>query len=290
VWTTPAIDPAQHLVIFSTSNPAPDLLGDARKGDNLYTDCIVALDARSGKLRWYYQEVKHDMWDYDAASNVVLFDVRSNGRTIPAAGQAGKVGWYFIVDRRNGKLLRKSEPFVLQNKNMWQKIAVLPGANGGSEWSPPAYSPRTGHVYVLGINQLMDFKPHPEQPRTGWLHIGSIFASEQKPKKIQTGTFSAIDVASGKIAWQYQAPKPMIGGALATAGGLVFTGEGDGTFEAFDATSGKKLWTYALDGGVNAPPVSYEVNGTQYVAVAAGGNFQLDYKRGDEVAIFALKR
>ncbi|HWT06611.1 MAG TPA: PQQ-binding-like beta-propeller repeat protein [Xanthomonadales bacterium] len=290
VWTTPAIDAAQHLVIFGTGNPNPDLEGSTRKGDNLYTDSIVALDVRTGKLRWYYQEVKHDLWDYDATSNVVLFDVHQNGQTIPAAGEAGKVGWFFIVDRRNGKLLRKSQPFVAQNKNMFGKRSVLPGANGGSEWSPPAYSPLARRVYVLGIDQLMDFKTHPDADHPGYMRTGSVFTNTQKPKKIQTGTFSAIDVDTGKIAWQYKAPKPMIGGALATAGGLVFVGEGDGTFEAFDAENGRKLWTYAFVGGANAPAVSYEVAGTQYVAVAAGGNFQLDFNRADEIGIFKLKR
>ena len=288
-WTTPALDTKLGLLIFSTGNPNPDLYGNNRKGDNLYTDSIVALDVHTGKLRWYYQEVKHDLWDYDATSNVVLFDVRANGRTIPAAGQAGKVGWFFIVDRRTGKLLRKSQPFVLQNKNMFATKRVLPGANGGSEWSPPAYSPQTHNVYVLGINQLMDFKISPAADHPGFAHTGSVFTNVTKPK-IQTGTFTAIDVDSGRISWQYKAPKPMIGGALATGGGLVFVGEGNGQFNAFDASSGKKLWHYTFVGGANAPPVSYEVNGTQYVAVAAGGNYQLNYERDDTVGIFALKR
>jgi len=289
VWTTPALDPQRGLVIFGTGNPNPDLDGSTRAGDNRYTDSIVALDVRTGALRWYYQEVKHDLWDYDATSNVVLFDVRNNGATVPAAAQAGKVGWLFIVDRRNGKLIRKSQPFVTQNAHMFDKRSVLPGANGGSEWSPPAYSPQTRNVYVLGINQLMDFKPQRPQDHPGFIHTGSVFTNVEKPK-IQTGTFTAIAVDTGKIAWQYHAPKPMIGGALATAGGLVFTGEGDGTFEAFDARTGAKVWTYSLEGGVNAPAVSYEIAGTQYVAVAAGGNYQLDYKRADEIAIFKLKR
>ena len=288
VWTTPAIDAAQHLVIFGTGNPNPDLDGSTRKGDNLYTDSIVALDVRSGTLRWYYQEVKHDQWDYDATSNVVLFDVREGGRTIPAAGQAGKVGWFFIVDRRNGRLLRKSQPFVTQNKNLFGKTSVLPGANGGSEWSPPAYSPLTRRVYVLGMDQLMDFKNHTDTDHPGFLHTGSVFTNVQRPKKIQSGSFTAIDVDTGKIAWQYKAPKPMIGGALATAGGLVFVGEGDGTFDAFDAANGAKLWSHAFVGGANAPAVSYDVGGTQYVAVAAGGNFQLNYNRADEIGIFKL--
>ncbi len=289
VWTTPAIDTARHLVIFGTGNPNPDLNGAKRAGDNLYTDSIVALDTRTGRMRWYYQEVKHDQWDYDATSNVVLFDVHQNGKTIPAAGQAGKVGWYFIVDRRTGALLRKSQPFVTQNANMFKKTSVLPGANGGSEWSPPAYSPQTHRVYVLGMDQLMDFMPHAGDLHPGFMNTGSVFTNKQKPK-IQTGSFSAIDVETGKIAWQYKAAAPMIGGALATGGGLVFVGEGSGAFDAFDARTGRKLWTHRFVGGANAPAITYEVNGTQYVAVAAGGNFQLDYARSDVLAIFKLKR
>jgi glucose dehydrogenase len=288
VWTTPALDQQQGLVIFGVGNPNPDVNGSTRAGDNLYTDSIVALDVRTGKLRWYYQEVKHDLWDYDATSNVVLFDVHAGGKTIPAAGQPGKVGWYFIVDRRNGKLIRKSQPFVLQSKDMFGKKHVLPGANGGSEWSPSAYSPRTRMAYVLGMDQMMDFTTATPGRNPGFIRVGSGFTSTKKPL-IQAGRFSAIDVESGKIAWQYKAPKPLIGGAMVTAGDLVFTGEGDGTFEAFDARNGKRLWRYGLDAGVNAPPVSYEVGGKQYVAVAAGGNYQLNYGRGDQIVIFALK-
>jgi PQQ-dependent dehydrogenase (methanol/ethanol family) len=142
-WTTPAFDPEQGLVIFSTGNPNPDLYGGSRKGDNLWSDSIVALDVNTGRLRWYYQEVKHDVWDYDAVSPVVLFDVHENGQTIPAAGEAGKVGWFFIVDRRNGHLIRKSDPYVLFSKNAFTTptkagVDMLPGANGGAEWSPAA--------------------------------------------------------------------------------------------------------------------------------------------------------
>src|SRR5882757_1946874 len=162
VWTTPAIDPQLGLVIFSTGNPNPDLDGTSRQGDNLYSDSIVALDVHTGQLKWYYQEVKHDVWDYDAVSNVVLFDVHQNGETIPAAAEAGKVGWVFILDRRTGKLIRKSDPYVMMSKNMFSTptqagVDMLPGANGGAEWSPPAYSPQTHYLYILAMNQLMRF-------------------------------------------------------------------------------------------------------------------------------------
>jgi alcohol dehydrogenase (cytochrome c) len=294
VWTTPAIDVQRKLIIFATGNPNPDLFGESRKGDNLYSDSIVALDADTGKLAWYHQEIKHDVWDYDAASNVVLFDVKQNGETIPAAGNAGKDGWFHIVDRRNGKLIRKSDPFVMQSKNMFstptkQGVEMLPGANGGAEWSPPAYSPHTGYVYVMGMNQLMNFTTQDPAYTEGSIRLGSAFTNVKKGS-IQNGVFSAIDVNTGKIAWQYDAPQPLIGGALATGGDLVFMGEGNGYFDAFDAKGGKRLWRFNLGAGVNAPPVTYTVKGEQYIAVAAGGNFQLGFPYGDAVAIFKVKK
>jgi PQQ-dependent dehydrogenase (methanol/ethanol family) len=292
VWTTPAIDPQLGLVIFSTGNPNPDLSGINRKGDNLYSDSIVALDVNTGKLKWYYQEVKHDVWDYDAVSPVVLFDVTVDGKTVPAAGEAGKVGWFFIVDRRTGRLIRKSDPYVLMSKNMFTTptktgVVMLPGANGGAEWSPAAWSPKTHLAYVLAMDQLMNFTTQPAKSEPGQLRLGSAFINVKKGA-IQDGRFVAIDTESGKIAWTVKTDQPLIGGALVTAGNVAFMGEGNGDFDAFDATSGKKLWNYHLGAGVNAPPVTYQIDGVQYVAVAAGGNFQLDFPLGDAIAIFKL--
>jgi PQQ-dependent dehydrogenase (methanol/ethanol family) len=292
VWTTPAIDPKLGLLIFSTGNPNPDLDGTIRRGDNLYTDSIVALDVHSGELKWYYQEVKHDVWDYDAVSNVVLFDVHKNGETIPAAAEAGKVGWVFILDRRTGQLIRKSDPYVMMSKNMFstptsEGVDMLPGANGGAEWSPPAYSPQTHYLYILAMDQLMRFTTKPATSTPGLIRLGSAFTNVA-PGSIQDGPFVALDVETGKIAWQYKAPQPLIGGALATAGNLVFMGEGNGWFDAFNARSGDRVWRYNLGAGVNAPPMTYQVNGEQYIAVAAGGNFQMTYPYGDTLAIFKL--
>jgi alcohol dehydrogenase (cytochrome c) len=292
VWTTPAIDPKLGLVIFSTGNPNPDLDGTNRSGDNLYTDSMVALDVHSGELKWYYQEVKHDVWDYDAASNVVLFDVHRNGETIPAAGEAGKVGWVFILDRRTGELIRKSDPYVMMSKNMFstptrEGVDMLPGANGGAEWSPPAYSPQTHYLYIMAMDQLMRFTTKPAPSAPGLIRLGSAFTNVA-PGGIQDGPFVALDVETGKIAWQYKAPQPLIGGALATAGNVVFMGEGNGWFDAFNARTGDRVWRYNLGAGVNAPPVTYQINGEQYLAVAAGGNFQMTFPYGDTVAIFKL--
>ncbi len=292
VWTTPAIDTKDGLIVFSTGNPNPDLYGAKRKGKNLYTDSIIALHLNNGHLAWYYQEVPHDVWDYDAVSNVLLFDAKEGGHMVPAAGEAGKVGWFFIVNRKTGHLIRKSEPFV----KMWhmfsqptkQGVKMLPGANGGSEWSPPAYSPLTHDVYILGMNQLMTFTTQETHTIPGTMRLGSTFKNVKGG--LQDGTFTAINVDTGKVAWQDTVPQPMMGGALATGGNLVFVGEGDGYFDAYNATSGKRLWRFYLGAGVNAPPIAYEVDGREYVAVAAGGNFQIGFPRGDLVAIFALPK
>ncbi|MDE2253504.1 MAG: PQQ-binding-like beta-propeller repeat protein [Betaproteobacteria bacterium] len=292
-WTTPAVDPERGLLIFATGNPNPDLNGSGRLGNNLYTDSIVALHIKTGKLAWYYQEVPHDVWDYDAVSNVVLFDTMDNGKMVPAAGEAGKTAWFYIVNRDTGKLIRKSEAFD-QQKNMFAQptdkgVDMLPGANGGSEWSPPAYSPLTHMVYILGMNQLMTFTNEKDSPAIpGQIRLGSTFKNVKGG--LQDGTFTAIDVNSGKIVWDQHLAQPMIGGALVTAGNLAFTGEGNGSFDAFDAKTGEKLWNFNLGAGVNAPPIAYEVNGKEYIAVAAGGNFQLNYPYGDAIAIFTLSK
>jgi sulfocyanin len=166
-------------------------------------------------------------------------------------------------------------------------VRMLPGANGGAEWSPMAYSPKTAMTYVLGLNQPMTYSTNPEAYKKGQLWLGSAFKSIAGEP--QSGTFTAINVDNGKIAWQRKTDQPMIGGALATAGGLVFVGEANGSFDAFDAAKGNLLWQYKDTAGVNAAPMTYSVGGVQYVAVAAGGNFQIGSKYGDNLLVFALR-
>jgi PQQ-dependent dehydrogenase (methanol/ethanol family) len=291
-WMTPALDTKRGLLIFSTGNPNPDLNGLNRKGDNKWSDSIVALDVHTGKFRWGYQEVKHDVWDYDAVSPPVLFDVHMNGQTIPAAGEAGKVGWVFIVNRITGKLIHKSQNYVLMSKNMFSTptktgVKMLPGANGGAEWSPVAYSPHTHYMYILGMDQLMNFTVGPGDAPRGHLRLGSAFKNVA-PGGLQDGRFVAVNMDTGRVAWTAITPLPLIGGALVTGGNVALMGEGNGWFDAYDATSGRRVWRYNLGAGVNAPPVTYMVNGVQYIAVAAGGNFQLGYPYGDDVVIFKL--
>ncbi|HET7234168.1 MAG TPA: PQQ-binding-like beta-propeller repeat protein [Longimicrobium sp.] len=291
VWQSPAIDLERGLILWTVNNASPDVDGRVRPGDNLYTNCIVALELETGKLRWYFQEVPHDTWDYDPISPVVLMDVRdSAGAVVPAVAQAGKTGWVYVLDRRDGRPIRLSEPFVPHN-NMFSPATregtfVQPGGNGGSEWSPTAYSPQTGYMYVLGLNEHDLYKLRPEKldPPASWLS-GVWYTVDAKR---DNGTFTAVDLNTGRIAWQQVVPDPMVGGALATAGGLVFVGTKDKRLLAYDARSGRQLWVHAANAGVNAPPVSYAIDGRQYIAVAAGGNLQINAPRGDEIVVFAL--
>ena len=290
VWQAPAIDTALGLVIFTVGNPSPDLDGSGRPGDNLYTNAIVAIGLDDGKHRWHLQTIPHDVWDLDAASPVVLVDLPGEGgATVPAVAHAGKTGWVYVVDRRTGKPIRRSDPFVPLANTFAQPtlkgVRMLPGANGGSEWSPTAYSPETGYLYVLGLHQPMLYKvrSQPFQPPAMWL--GGAFVGTGEP---QYGLFSAVDLATGKVVWQKRVKDPMVGGALATGGGVVFTGTPDGQFLAYDAKSGKQVWSYKAEGGVNAPPITYSVGGRQFVAVAAGGNYQINAPRSDDMLAFAL--
>jgi alcohol dehydrogenase (cytochrome c) len=287
VWMNPAYDAETNQLFVSSGNPSPDLDGSLRPGDNLCSDCILALDANTGKINWYYQEVPHDVWDLDAVSPPVVVKLK-DGTT--AVAQAGKTAWVYVLNAKTGKLIRKSQPFNRLENMFAQPTAegtrMLPGANGGSEWSPMAVNPTLQYAYVMGLEQPMHYITHTAPLTKGSLWLGSAFKAI--PGETQYGTYSAIDLNTGKIAWQVKTEQPMIGGSLATAGGLVFTGEGNGRFDAFDAKTGKLLWHFTAGAGCNAPPVSYELDGKQYIAVACGGNFQLGYPLGDAVLVFSL--
>jgi glucose dehydrogenase len=290
-WTTPAIDAELGLIYVGIGNPSPQMDDLTRPGDNLYTVSIVALDAHTGKLAWHYQEVPHDMWGYDAASPPVLFDVDAGGQRVPALGHAGKTGWFYALDRRNGKLLFKSEAFVPQ-RNLFKRptvegIEIAPGAGGGASWSPVAYDARTGLAYVAAVHMPTRYtvKEIPADGAKPAVRYTALEVSEGA----RWGTLSAIDTRSGgKIRWQVKTGEPLIGGVLATAGDLVFTGEGNGNLSAFDAGSGERLWQFNCGAGANAPPIAFEVDGKQFVAVAAGGNALFGYRQGEAVIAFAL--
>ncbi|MEY4729213.1 MAG: hypothetical protein RL020_371 [Pseudomonadota bacterium] len=291
VWMTPAVDRKNKLVYFVVGNPSPDLYGAERPGDNLYTDSIVAVDLDTGAYKWHYQYVAHDVWDLDAVSPPILADVKDkNGNMVPGVMHGGKTGHVYVHNRLTGELLRFSEAMVPQ-ENMWvlptaTGARMLPGANGGVEWSPMAFDPKSRLAYAANLHQPMTYHVEASQYPNGKLWLGGAFKTIAAEK--QWGRLSAVNVDTGKIAWAYDTEQPLIGGVLATAGNLVFNGEGNGLFKAFDSRNGKKLWEFQCGAGVNAPAVSYTVGGKQYVAVAAGGNTQLDFKRGNSVIVFAL--
>jgi alcohol dehydrogenase (cytochrome c) len=291
VWQNPSVDLATNRIFFVVGNPSPDLDGSLRPGDNLYTNSLVSVDLDTGRYICHYQYIAHDVWDLDAVSPTVLVNVRDNeGKMVPGVLHAGKTGHVYVHNRNDCSLIRFSEAMVPQ-ENMWvlptkEGARMLPGANGGVEWSPMAVDPRLGLSYAINLHQPMtyhvDSAPYPQ----GKLWLGGAF--KVIPSEEQWGNVTAVDYHTGKIRWQVKTPQPMIGGILATQGGLVFTGEGNGWFRAYDSGSGAILWSFQAGAGVNAPPSSYTVEGKQYIVVAAGGNVQLDYKRGNNIIAFTI--
>jgi alcohol dehydrogenase (cytochrome c) len=288
VWTTPAYDEALGLVIFGIGNPSP-VEGRTPPGDNLYTSSIAAVEVATGKLRWYYQTVPHNVWDYDPASPPILMDIAQGRDTVPAVAEAGKTGWVYILDRRTGRRLRRSEPFVPLERIFAGPTAdgvrISPGTHGGSNWPSASFSPRTGAMYVVGSyfpmlyrvdsvsSALADARvPGPDRHRFG------VFSEIKGDGRY--GLVSAVDVATGRIRWQHKVEDPLVfGGTLATAGGLVFFSEG-GAIHALDEGTGASVWRHQLGKGTLGPVISFMLDGQQRLAVASA--------RG--VSVFGLPR
>ncbi|GLR27094.1 pyrroloquinoline quinone-dependent dehydrogenase [Limnobacter litoralis] len=290
-WSTPAIDRENGLLYFGTGNPSPQMEGSSRPGDNLYTASLVALDVHTGKIKWYYQQVPHDQWGYDVASPPVLFTANIKGKQVPAVGEAGKTGWFYAHNRITGKLLYKSDSFV-PRKNFFKKpteagTLIYPGVIGGSNWSPVSVDEQRRDVFVAGIHWPVRYTLHtlPANADHGELKYSSMAPTDDGQRY---GILSAINLDTGKLRWQHKVDQPLIGGVLSTASGLVFTGLGEGKLIAVDADTGKQLWAGQADAGVNAPPVTYTVDGRQYVVAAAGGNKLFGYQTGHTIRAWAL--
>ncbi len=291
VWQNPSIDLVNNRAYFVAGNPSPDLDGSLRPGDNLYTNSLIAVDLDTGEYICHFQYIAHDVWDLDAVSPTILTDVMDNdGNSVPGVLHGGKTGHVYVHRADDCSLIRHSEAMVPQ-ENMWvlptaEGERMLPGANGGVEWSPMTVDPNLRLTYAINLHQPMTYhvesSPYPE----GKLWLGGAFkviADEE-----QWGNVTAVDYDTGNIRWKVKTQQPMIGGIMATAGGVVFAGEGNGLFKAYDSETGSVLWKFQAGAGVNAPPSSYTVNGKQYIVVAAGGNVQLNFKRGNNIIAFAL--
>jgi alcohol dehydrogenase (cytochrome c) len=306
VWQAPAVDPELGMLYFTTGNAGP-WNGDSRPGDNLFATSFVALDYKTGQYRWHFQEVHHDLWDFDAPSPTVLFDTTLNGQARKGIYQCGKTGWCYILDRTNGQPLvgidekpvpqeprqntsptqpiPQGDAFVDQCAEpvegfplngciytpFWDVPVVLrPTAGGGSEFSPTSYNPGTGYLYVNGAEQDLAFANKPVDYVPGRKYVGVTITAPLGAHI--TNTLSAIDVTTNKIAWQKHGVGEENKGSLTTAGGLLFTGQADGNMKANDAKTGDELWSFQVGWGVGAPPMTYQAGDTQYVAVAVGGN------------------
>lgn len=326
IWNTPALDPELGLIYFVAGNCGPDYDGSMREGDNLFCTSMIALKAKTGEYVWHFQQVHHDIWDYDAASPVVLFDTIINGEPRKGIAEAGRTGWVYILDRTTGKPLigieeravpqdprqktAKTQPIPIGDATVPQCAELVPGYDkagcifepfwetpvliqpsglGGTNWSPMPYSPETGYFYVPGTVRSSAFTRYGDKYVRGLRYVGG---GQTAPiGSTMGGTFTAIDGKTNKIVWQHKTPYRIGGGggSTVTAGGLVFRGEPDGNFLALDAKTGQELWRFQTGFGADAPPVTYEVDGEQYIVIATGGNSLQGSAYGDAIWSFSLK-
>jgi alcohol dehydrogenase (cytochrome c) len=280
-WNTGTYDPATNQIFWPTGNPSPSNRGEGRAGDNLYSNSLLALNADTGKLNWHFQFTKHDEHDWDATQVPVMVD--AGGKHLIA--QADRNGFFYIVDRTNGKLI-SATPYGKQtwsdskdadgrptaNKNAAPTLeghTVCPGALGTTNFMAPAYNPQTGLFYVTARDQCDIFSTAPQPYEAGHAYYGSAYFPSEEARPY-LGFLKAIDPQTGEIKEKFQHTSPTWSGVLSTAGGLVFSGDAEGNFIAFDAKSLKPLWHFQMGGAVYAAPIAFAVDGKEYVAIAAG--------------------
>jgi len=287
-WTTGSYDPELNLVYWPTGNPWPDFYGGDRPGDNLYSDCVVALDATTGKLRWYFQFTPHDTHDWDANETPVLLNQEFGGRVRKLLVQANRNGFFYVLDRTDGKFLRVA-PFV--EKLNWatgidasgrplvsgkvptkEGTYICPGINGATNWFSPSYNPNTSLFYVMALENCNVYfvKPKPFTQGETFYGTGTKLPADEHSQKV----LLALSPADGKQVWRYAqiGHGESWGGTLTTAGGLVFFGDDAGAFEAVDAETGRALWHFNTGQPFYASPMTYSMNGIQYVAICAGSD------------------
>jgi PQQ-dependent dehydrogenase (methanol/ethanol family) len=288
-WLTGTYDAKANLLYWTTGNPCPDYNGDERKGDNLYSDSVLALEPETGKLRWYYQFTPHDLHDWDAQQTPMLIDSEFRGLRRPLLVQANRNGFFYVLDRITGELLL-AKPFV--EKLTWASgigpdgrpqllsggeptpggVKVCPAVEGATNWMSTAYNPEIGLFYVMALEKCVIYSKSPEQWERGKSFYGG--GTREVPDEPGRKYLRAIDVQTGKTVWEYPqiGPGNTWGGTLSTAGGLVFFGDDSGAFAALEAKGGKLLWYFHTNELWKASPMTYVAGDKQYVAVAAGSN------------------
>ena len=284
-WVTGAFDPELNLIYWSTGNPSPSDDISVRAGDNLYSNCVLALDADNGKLKWYFQFTPADAHDWDATETPVLLDLEMDGKPRKLLAHANRNGFFYLLDRTNGSFLfakpfghvtwareigPDGRPLLLPVATSDEKGKVVcPGAAGATNWMSPSFSPQTGLLYVVAREQCDLFTAIPQPFHPGHPYLGSVYykPAEEKP----WGAVRAIDPLTGKIKWEFKYISAPWAGALSTAGGLVFSGDMEGYLIAFDARTGKDLWHFETGAAIYDSPMTYAVGSKQYVVIASGG-------------------
>jgi len=329
VWQTPAVDPELGLIYFTTGNPGPDFNGGIRPGNNLFATSMVAVEARTGKYKWHFQQIHHDLWDYDGPNPVILFDLKINGRVRKAAAEANKAGWVYILDRTNGKPLigiderpvpqeprqatsstqpiPRGDAFVPQAVDIapeghslvnqgrtftpfWlEPVVATPSTRGGANWPPSSYDPSTNYFYVCATDQAGLFRGGDEVDKMPSEGQNYLGGAFGRPAINASGIFAALDMKTNRLVWQQRWKEPCYSGSVTTAGGLVFVGRSDGNLIALNAATGKRLWDFQTGAGMNAPVSVFEYQGEEYVVAYSAGNVFAGSPRGDSIWLFSLK-
>lgn len=291
VWTPFSLDPQKGELFVAVTNPAPDLPGDQRPGDNLYTNSMVVLDARTGRLLWHKQMVANDSHDYDLTQVSPLFSAPVGGHASSLVATVGKDGVMRVVDRNSREVVHKANITTVENSETpvtTKGVHACPGVLGGVEWNGPAYNPSTNMLYVGAVDWCATFKSAEVVRRVaGRGYMGGTVRSDPTSQ----GWITAVDASTGAVRWKFHSPKPVVGAVTTTAGGLVLGGELTGNFVALDAKSGDVLYRFNTGGPIGAGIVSYEVNGKQYIAVMSGrpSRFWTDQNPGaPTMFLFAL--
>jgi alcohol dehydrogenase (cytochrome c) len=299
-WITGSYDPDLNTVYWGVGNPGP-FNAAVRPGDNLFTCSVLALEPKTGKIKWHYQFSPNNPFDYDSVAEMVLADLTVEGKPTKVLMDANRNGFFYVLDRTNGKLLAANpyvkvnwassidmttgkpiETDVTRDAREGKKVTVYPSILGGKNWEPMSYNPQTGFAYANTLVFGGHYKTEPATYKAGEWYLGMDLTDLWEWGDGPRGQLKAIDPLTGKTKWEQPSDIPRFSGVLSTAAGIVFSGQLTGEFEAFDADSGKKLWQFQTGSGIEGQPVTWQQDGVQYVAVASGYGGVYSLFSGDE--------
>jgi alcohol dehydrogenase (cytochrome c) len=285
-WLTGSYDPDLDLIYWGTGNASSDFFGDIRKGDNLYTASIVALRPTTGEVAWHFQTVPHDVWDYDAAYECILVDLLVDGQPRKLLIHPSKSGYTFVLDRTNGAFVTgwkyidtltwstgldaKGVPTGRKEPVLNTPTIICPNYYGGRSFNQASYSPKTGLLYNIGIEWCGEYIARNQEPAQGRSWMGGSIKLVPPPSGKVITHLDAFEPLTGKRIWRHEEKYPLLAALVSTAGDLVFTGDVEGDFFALNAKTGERLWSFATGSGNRGGPITYAVNGKQYVATPSG--------------------